>query len=124
MMDFVTFFYLLVFVALRDFYLVCLAVALRWTLIEYKHTEFLRGFLTRSFAKNKYTSYVWQELLACPFCSGIWAGYVIFLVFKMEWPGITWQLFEFWLFALVCGLASLIVELKMRDLLAKFTKPR
>lgn len=120
-MNLFTFLYLLAFVLLRDFYLVLLALALRWTFVEYKHTEFLREFLTRIFNLNKYTAYAWKELLACPFCSGVWAGYAVFLVFKMEWFGLSWQLFEFWLFALCCGLLSLIVELKLSAMLKDFT---
>lgn len=121
-MTFFNFLYLVLFVLLRDFYLILLAVALRWTLVEYKHTEFLRDFLLFLFSKNKFTHYAWQELIVCPFCNGIWAGYVVFFIFKMQWIGITWQILEFWLFALACGLVSLILQLKMAKLLANYTK--
>ena len=121
-MNLLTFLYLVLFVLLKDFYLILLAVALRWTLVKYKHTEFLRLFLGNIFNKNKFFHHAWQELLACPFCNGVWAGYVVFLIFKMEWIGVTWQLLEFWLFSLTCGLISLILQLKMEKLLASYTK--
>ena len=110
------------FILLPDFYLILLAVALRWTLVEYKHTEFLRDFLSFIFSKNKFTNYAWQELLNCPFCNGTWAGYVIFMIFKMQWTGVSWQLLEFWLFSITCGLFSLFLQLKMEQLLANYTK--
>ena len=102
-------------------YLVTLAIALRWTLVEYKYTKFVRECLGRLFARDRALSLIWQQLIHCPFCNGCWAGYVVFLAFKFDFTDLIWsQLVEFWLFSLLVGYFSLISDCITKPLLIRF----
>lgn len=101
-------------------YLAMLAIALRWTLVEYKYTKFIREWLGGLFTPRA-LNLVWQQLIRCPFCNGCWAGYVVFLVFKFDFSRLIWnQLIEFWLFSLLVGYLSLISEAVTKPLLVRF----
>lgn len=102
-------------------YLMMLAIALRWTLVEYKYTKFVREWLGGLFTRERSLDLVWRQLIHCPFCNGCWAGYVVFLAFKFDFSHLIWsQILEFWLFSLLVGYLSLISEAATKPLLVRF----